>query len=137
MTARDKSPRDVVLNFLRVPHRSCVSKTRLPSRFAIYCKTAFRILFRLSASYLSRIFCETRPTYAFFLRNLRRNRSNGKIANFYKKNLNCSATVVIRRIVYDSLTLLSREVANYVENIGNIFIMICTTLYEINKNNYK
>lgn len=67
VTAHDKSPRDVALNFLRVPIDPALVRQghRPDSRHR---KIAFRILFQLPASHLSRIFLlrETRSTYALF-----------------------------------------------------------------------
>lgn len=78
VTAHDKSPRDLALNFLRVPIDPALVRQGHRSD-SQYCAIAFRILFRLPASHLSRIFCEAKPPYfRTFFRNLQRSRSSGK-----------------------------------------------------------
>ena len=51
VTAHDKSPRDVALNFLRVPIDPVLVRQGHHSG-SRYCKTVFRILFRLPTSHL-------------------------------------------------------------------------------------
>jgi len=62
VTVHDKSPRDVALNFLRVPiDLALVRQGHRPD--SRHCKIAFRILFRLPTSHLLLIFLLRNKTY--------------------------------------------------------------------------
>jgi len=54
--AHEKSPRDVALNFLRVPIDLALVTRQGHRPSSRYCEIAFRILFRLPASHLPRTF---------------------------------------------------------------------------------